>query len=375
MIDCGNFYRILKKNGVEFFAGIPDSLLKDFCAYIADNASTGHHIITANEGSAVALASGYHLATGKIGMVYMQNSGLGNAVNTLVSLNDPLVYGIPVLLLIGWRGEPGVKDEPQHRKQGEITLKMLETLGIPYHVISAAEVQLEKILKRAIEIMQNEKRPYALVVRKGSFAPYKLKASESFESEMEREEAIKAVCMELENGAVIVSTTGKISRELYEFREEKNFPHDSDFLMIGSMGHCSHIAAGIALEKPERQVFCFDGDGAVIMHMGNLAINGSLCLKNFKHIIFNNSSHDSVGGQPTVGSRINFTAIASSCGYKHSFRIETRSQIARAVKKLKILEGPALLEIPVKKGSRADLGRPKQSPSELKRSFMKHIAT
>ena len=370
MISCQKFHEFLIKNGIDFFTGIPDSLLKDFCAYVTDNTVEQKNIIAANEGNAIALASGYYLATGKFGLVYMQNSGLGNAVNPLTSLTDLEVYSIPMLLVIGLRGEPGVKDEPQHVKMGKVTLDILETLQIPYKVL---DDNYEDIIKEAKNHMEQKKSPYAIVVKKGTFDEYKLKNIKQTSYSLNREEAIEAIVSVLDENDVVISTTGKTSRELFELRKKNDLGHEKDFLTVGSMGHSSSIALGIALEKPDRTVYCFDGDGALIMHMGALATIGHLKPKNFKHIIFNNFAHDSVGGQPTAAFGIDIPKIAKANGYKEGFSAQTRDQIIDHIKKIKEIEGPILLEIKVNKGARKDLGRPTTTPIENKEAFMEFL--
>ena len=312
MITPEKFYKALNENSITFFAGVPDSLLKSFCAYLSDHTSLEKNIITANEGGAVALAAGHYLATGQPGLVYMQNSGLGNAVNPLTSLADEKVYSIPLLLLIGWRAEPGVKDEPQHAKMGEITLKMLETLKIPYRVLGD---NFEKTIREAKDYMIKNSAPFAIVVKKDTFESYppaRLSLAVDNSGLLSREEAIKTIVPLLEDDNVIVSTTGMASRELFELRERNKQGHERDFLTVGSMGHASQIALGIALEKPSQPVYCFDGDGAVIMHMGHLAIIGQVKPENFRHIVFNNLVHDSVGGQPTAARNISFAKISQT---------------------------------------------------------------
>ena len=371
MISCKKFFDLLIDNKIEFFVGVPDSLLKDFCAYVTNNSK--NHIITHNEGGAVALATGYHLATGKVGLVYMQNAGQGNAINPLVSLADPDVYSIPILLIIGWRGEPGKKDEPQHIKQGKVTLGLLDTLGISYEILPDSVEDLEKKLEYAVNYMRIKSAPFAFVVREGTFEPYTLKNKIKTNYELSREDAIKLIVDRLELKDIVISTTGKTSRELFEYRKELGQEHEKDFLTVGSMGHTSKIALGIALSKPDRQVYCFDGDGAVIMHMGSLAIIGSRNPKNFKHIIFNNGAHDSVGGQPTVGFDIDFLGIAKSCGYKLVLRAETKNEIKGKIDILRLSDGPCLLEIRISKGARGNLGRPNITPKENKENFMKFL--
>jgi len=329
--------------------------------------------VAANEGNALALAAGHYLASGKPGLVYMQNSGLGNAVNPLVSLADPMVYSIPVLLLIGWRGEPEVPDEPQHLKQGLVTLPLLETLGLEYALLPFSNEEAQETLARAAEHMRKKNEPFVLVAGKGTFSPYKRKSGEESPYKMSREEAVKKILPGLGAGDVVVSTTGKLSREIYEYREERGEGHGRDFLNVGSMGHASQIALAIALEKPERRVFCFDGDGAVIMHMGALAINASSGAKNYKHLIFNNSAHDSVGGQSTAGFQIDIRGVAEACGYSLVLRADTEQELQEGLEKIMEHEGPALLEIRVHKGARSDLGRPKSTPKENKEEFMRFL--
>jgi len=374
MIDCLDFFEAMKDKNLVFFTGVPDSLLKDICACISDNAGPENNIITANEGNAIALAAGYHLATGEIGAVYMQNSGQGNAVNPLTSLADPDVYGIPMLMIIGWRGEPGEKDEPQHLKQGKITLELLDTLNVPYAVLPKEPKKAKKVLGGAADYMKDKKAPYALIVRKGVFGTYVQRSGDVSAGGLLKEEALKLVVGRIGKKDVIVSTTGTTSRELFEHRKKLKEGHDGDFLTVGSMGHASSIALGVALRKPERDIYCLDGDGAAIMHMGALAVIGDQCPRNLRHIIFNNGAHDSVGGQPTVGFRIDFPAIAMACGYKAAFRAETPADIEEKMSLLRGADGPVLLEIRVNKGSRKDLGRPSVSPAEGKKAFMDFLS-
>lgn len=371
MVNCEKFYNALRKNGLDFFTGVPDSLLKSFCAYIEDNTETKKNIIAANEGNAIALATGHYLATDKPGLVYMQNAGLGNAVNPLTSLTDKSVYSIPLLLLIGWRAEPGVKDEPQHIKMGEITLEILNTLGIPYKIL---DDKFEETIREAKRYMEQKKSPYAIVVRKDIFEKYDLKNKKISDYELSREEALKAIAPMLGDNDIVVSTTGMVSRELFELRELIKQGHARDFLTVGSMGHSSSIALGIAIEKPNRRVYCFDGDGALIMHMGSLPVIGQLGPSNFKHIVFNNFAHDSVGGQQTAANNIDFIKVAKGSGYKEAFSTRTKKELLSYMNKIKNIAGPVLLEIQVNKGSRKDLGRPTNMPQENKDLFMNFVA-
>jgi len=372
MVEVKEFYNELLNNDISFFTGVPDSLLKSFCAYIKDNVSSKNNIVSANEGNAIGLASGYYLATRKIGLVYMQNSGLGNAVNPLASLADKLVYSIPMLLIIGWRGEPNKKDEPQHKKQGLITTETLEMLGIKYEILDEAtnndEMRLK--VKKAYIYMKENNEPYALVIKKDTFDEYKLKNNTVFDFEMTREEAIEIVVSKMKENSATVSTTGMASRELFELREKRKENHSKDFLTVGSMGHASQIALGIALSNEDKDVYCIDGDGALLMHLGGLAIIGNQAPKNFRHILINNGAHDSVGGQETVGFKIDTLAIAKACGYKECYSCSTKAELLNLSEKITNVEGSVLLEIKVKKGARKDLGRPTTTPIENKEAFM-----
>lgn len=371
MIRPQFFYESLANYGINFYAGVPDSLLKNLCAYITDHADANHNIIAANEGGAMGLAAGHYLATGQIPVVYMQNSGEGNIINPLASLTDPDVYNIPVLLVIGWRGKPGVHDEPQHVKQGKVTTGILNVMGIDYTVLSKEEDKAEAQIKKAIAYMQVAKQCYALVIEKDTFEAYTLQNVEKNDLTLSREEAIQTVAATLGDKDVIVSTTGMISRELFEYRTAKNESHERDFLTVGSMGHASQIALGIALEKQDREVWCFDGDGASIMHMGSMAIVANKAPRNYIHVVFNNGAHDSVGGQPTVGLKIDLPAIAKAVGYKSVFSVSSKEELQKLLTNLG--EAPVFLEVRVKKGNRKDLGRPTTTPIQNKEALMEFL--
>ncbi|HCR42000.1 TPA: phosphonopyruvate decarboxylase [Patescibacteria group bacterium] len=372
-LNSQTFYRDLQDRGIEFFVGVPDSTLKYFCSYITDTVSPNRHIITANEGGAIALAAGYYLATQKIPLVYMQNSGLGNAVNPLTSLVDSSVYGIPMLLMIGWRGEPGVHDEPQHAKQGKITLQQLDVLGIPYAILSDTEASIKPILDVAMKHLAEQRSPYALVVRKDTFAKYSATDTRTSLSNLLRERAVANIIDNLDATDIVVSTTGMTSRELFEYRASLGQGHQRDFLTVGSMGHASQIALGIALHKPDRQVYCLDGDGAAIMHMGAMAIIGTQKPANFKHIVINNGAHESVGGQPTAGQSIDLLAIAQACGYSTILLADNTKSLQDQLQILKKATGPAFLEVRVAVGHRDDLGRPTITPQENKQAFINFL--
>lgn len=369
MIAPSAFYDGLRSRGISFFSGVPDSLLKAFCAYVDDHAAPGEHVIAANEGNAIALAAGYHLATGRVGVVYMQNSGLGNAVNPLASLADSEVYRIPVLLVIGWRGEPGVKDEPQHVKQGRITPGLLDVLEIPYRILES-DSSLEPLLDDVFATVKKTAAPVALLVRKKVFEPYESMRNVLPISSLCREEALGSLLDLLGPNDLIVSTTGKTSRELYEWRVRRG-EKMRDFLTVGSMGHTSSIALGVALGRPDRRVICLDGDGSLLMHMGALPVLGNVAPRNLVHVVLNNAAHESVGGQPTVADRLVFGKLAEACGYKGWYQADSLESISAAWADIESAEGPVLLEIKLACGSRPDLGRPTTTPEENKREFMR----
>ena len=373
MIRPEFFIEALREKGIDCFAGVPDSLLKNICAYITDHFDAEHNIIAANEGAAVGLAAGHYLATGQPACVYMQNSGEGNIINPLASLTDQEVYNIPVLLLIGWRGRPGVHDEPQHVKQGKVTTGLLNVMGVNYEVLSKEEDKAAKQIEKAAKALAN-KEVFALVIEKDTFEDYKLQNVEVNDFTMTREEAIQTVAAALGEKDCIVSTTGMISRELFEYRAAMNQGHERDFLTVGSMGHASQIALGIAMAKTDRKVWCFDGDGAAIMHMGSMAIVANKAPKNYVHVVFNNGAHDSVGGQPTVGLKIDLPAVAKAVGYKAAISLNSKEELEEELStlnsQLSTLGGPILLEVQVRKGNRKDLGRPTTTPIQNKEALM-----
>ena len=371
MIAPELFVKTLSRCGINFYAGVPDSLLKQLCSYLAANLDGAHNIIAANEGAAVALAAGHYLACGKPGVVYMQNSGEGNAINPLASLTDPDVYDIPVLLVIGWRGRPGVHDEPQHVKQGKITTALLDVMGIEWKVLSKEPSEALAQIEDCVEKLTSYGKTQALIIEKDTFEPYENKKTEAADLSLLREDAIKTVAAALGEDDVIVSTTGMISRELFEYRESLSQGHARDFLTVGSMGHASQIALGIALEQPKRKVWCFDGDGASLMHLGSLAIVASKSPKNYIHVVFNNGAHDSVGGQPTVALDINLSSVAVHLGYKVAITVKHIDALRSVLEEdIPAKEGPVFLEVKVRKGNRPDLGRPTTTTIQNKKAFM-----
>jgi len=373
MIDVKEFFDSLRSEGVRRYCGVPDSLLKNICAYISDNTTPNEHLITANEGSAVALAVGQYISSGKPSLVYMQNSGFGNAINPLLSLADAKVYGIPMLVMVGWRGEPGVKDEPQHVKQGEAMERLLNACDIPSIIIDAATRNIQTVLKSAVDQAITNNQPVVLLVKKGTFEPYKLKNIEPDILEWSREDAINKVVETTLKDDIFVSTTGMASRELFEIRVRNNQSHEQDFLTVGSMGHANMIALGIA-QNTGRHVFCIDGDGASLMHLGNLTSTGQSGAKNFIHVLLNNAAHDSVGGQPTCASKVDIPLIAKACGYVSAESISNINEIKNCIEFLKSKPGPHLLEVKVRKGSRSNLGRPTSTPAQNKEALMQILS-
>ncbi|MBQ3403000.1 MAG: phosphonopyruvate decarboxylase [Synergistaceae bacterium] len=356
--------------GADFYSGVPDSQLKALCDYLMAEHGLDplHHIIAANEGNALAIASGYHLATGKIPAVYMQNSGLGNIVNPSTSLTNPEVYRIPAILIIGWRGEPGVHDEPQHIYQGRITLELLDVLGIKHFTVSkeTTQTELEAAMSDFREVLDSG-HDVAFVVRKGALENDG-KISYQNDNSMTREEIIRHV-ISVSGDDPVISTTGKTSRELFELRAT----HERDFLTVGSMGHASSIALGVSLQKPGVKVWCIDGDGAAIMHMGAMAVTGSIAPDNLIHIVINNSAHESVGGLPTAAGKICLPEIARACGYVRVFTAGNYDELDEALKSAKEGSGLTFIEAKSRIGSRSDLGRPTTTAIENMKAFSGYL--
>ena len=374
MISCQDFFDILNKYDLSFFTGIPDSTFKEWMKFLVDkDEAVLKNLIACNECEAVALASGYHLATNKVGVVYMQNSGLGKTINPLTSLCDPDVFSIPVLLMIGWRGEPGKVDAPQHKKMGKITLPLLETLQIPYWILEPDLKAIEKKLKEVIAHFKASKSPYAFIVRKNLFQEYNLEIEIKDDYTISREEAISVIMQNLNNDEIIVSSTGFVSRELYAYRESNKKDHYKSFYNIGSMGCASSIGLSIALQKPLKRVIIFDGDGAAIMQMGALTTIGKYSPSNYVHFIFDNRAHESTGGQPTNSDSVDLAQIALASNYKMAVTISTKKELIKVLKEFKNQKGPLLILIKTKKATRSDLKRPSKTPIQLKEEFMNFL--
>jgi len=373
VVACDAAFAAFGECGVSFFTGVPDSLLKSFCAYLSDHCKPDSHVISANEGGSIAIAAGHYLATGELPLVYMQNSGLGNAVNPLISLADADVYGVPMLLLIGWRGEPGKKDEPQHRKMGGATLPLLDAMSIRHAVMPTDPKEAEAVIRKAAATAMETDAPFAIVVPKGAFDAYTLEGTTEQPYSASREDAIDALLGTFPSETAIVSTTGMASRELFELRVKRGESHDADFLTVGSMGHSSQIALGVALGQPGRHVVCLDGDGAMMMHLGALTTVGSLAPKNFTHVLLNNGAHDSVGGQPTVGFDVDLCAVAKACGYTHVASTSDLTALPKIMETMLAAPGPRFLEVRVRTGARSDIGRPTRTPQQCKEALMRFL--
>ena len=362
--------------GSDFYTGVPDSQLKALCNFLMYKYGIDpkHHIIAANEGNCTALAAGYHLATGKVPVVYMQNSGEGNIINPVASLLNDKVYAIPVIFIVGWRGEPGIHDEPQHIYQGEVTVKLLEDMDIATFVIGkeTTEDELSEKMTEFKEILGKGK-DVAFVIRKGALtdAP---KVEYKNDNTMIREEIIKHI-VKASGEDPIVSTTGKASRELFETRVANNQSHKYDFLTVGSMGHSSSIALGVAINKSEQRIWCIDGDGAVLMHMGSMAVLGSNKPKNLIHIVINNGAHETVGGMPTVASDVDLVGVAKACGYHYAVSVDSFEDLDKELNIAKDRNELSLIEVKCSIGAREDLGRPTTTALENKQNFMEYLSS
>lgn len=368
MIKTNEFYNELFKNEFRFYTGVPDSTLKEYLNYLEDNLELGSHIIAANEGNAIGIAAGYYLSTKKTPVVYMQNSGIGNALNPIVSMLDTEVYNIPILLIVGWRGQPGKKDEPQHIKQGKITEELLDIMDIKYEVLDRNKNIYSQQILEAKDYIKETSKSYCLLIEEDTFQKYSFGIEERRELDLGREEAIGIIIDNIDTEGTIIGTTGKISREIFEYRIKTQENH-KDFLTVGSMGHASSIALGVALNSTKK-VYCLDGDGSIIMHMGSLAVIGSMQNLEITHIVLNNGAHDSVGGHRTVGFEIDIKEIAKNSGYDIAISVSNKYELEKSLKKYKDFSGKVFIEVFVNKGARKNLGRPTKTPKESKLEFI-----
>ncbi len=370
-----NVEKFVEIIGSDFYTGVPDSQLRPLCDYLMNiyHIDPKHHIIGANEGNCTALAAGYYLATGKVPVVYMQNSGEGNIINPVTSLLNDKVYAIPMLFIVGWRGEPGIHDEPQHSYQGEVTRKLLEDMNIKTFIIKkdTTEKEVAIVMEEYRKILVSGKEA-AFIIGKGALS-YDKKIQYRNKNKILREEIIEHI-VKVSGTDPIISTTGKISRELFETRNRNKQSHDYDFLTVGSMGHSNSIALGIAINKPNTKIWCIDGDGAVLMHMGSMAVLGANSPKNMVHIILNNEAHESVGGMPTVANKINFVAIAKACGYPNTICVDNFHDLDKEIKIAKKCNKLSLIEVKCSIYSRDNLSRPTTMPLENKKNFMNYLS-
>lgn len=375
MINQKRVLNTLQESGVRFFTGVPDSFLNGFCNYLLETIPEDRHVIAANEGNAIAIASGYYFSTGIIPLVYMQNSGMGNTLNPLVSLADRNVYSVPMILLIGWRGEPGTElKHPQHRTQGEITLKTLEMLDIPYVIAEDNDDKLEEQIRWAVKTAKEGKKQVAVIGRKGVFAGDKKGNIVDDRYPLSREEAIEIILDTMPEDTVYTATTGRATREIYFLRERRGEGHQHDFLNLGSMGHASSVALGIALAKRNRNVVCLDGDSAALMHMGCFTMASKLNVPNFLHIVLNNGAHESVGGQPSAGQLVDFTKIAEGSGYRTIGKsVETKEELERAIRELTAQEEAAFIDVRIHKGLKGELPPLDISSEELIQKMMEDL--
>jgi len=370
MIAPLEFYHELLNQDISFFTGVPDSLLKNFCSVLLERAEPQNHLTAPNEGAAIGIAVGHFAATGNIPLVYMQNSGIGNAINPLISLADPQVMATPIIMLVGWRGEIAengqqIKDEPQHVKQGQITPDLFKALGIPFEVI-CSNSDFSSVISKLKKITLDLSCPTAIIVRRGAFSSSGSSSKNQSQTTASRENALQKVIESIEPSAAIISTTGMLSRELYELRTLKS-QLQTDLLTVGAMGHAISIATGVACAKPSSPVFCLDGDGSVLMHLGALSISATM--DNLTHVVFNNQSHDSVGGQPTCAPDLSLARVAGSLGYSNVFKASSEKEIEPILQYSKGLRGSTFIEIMCAKGNRPNLGRPKISPQQNLNSF------
>lgn len=374
-MDAITLLTACKEAGITFYTGVPDSQLKGLCDTLYDlyGVHGQRHLVAANEGGAVGLAAGHYLATGHPALVYLQNSGLGNIVNPVCSLLHEKVYGIPCLFVVGWRGEPGVHDEPQHVFQGEVTLEQLRLMEIEPYVLEASTTEEQfRAMFAHITARLRQGRCAALVIRKGALTTACRPTYANLHT-VTREQAVALIARMAGARDIFVSTTGKLSRELFEIRESLGQGHAKDFLTVGSMGHAAMIALGVALAKPERRVWCLDGDGAALMHLGSLGVIAQQAPRNLIHVIMNNGAHETVGGMPVGEGRMRFAPLAREAGYPAVFTADTLPGLQQALAAAQAQPTLCLVEMFCALGARADLGRPTTTPQENRDAFMAYV--
>ncbi len=367
MINPIKFIEFFKRNKISFFTGVPDSTLKNF-TYLLNKEFKNHYPVY-NEGSAISLAIGYHLSKKNIACVYLQNSGLSNAINPLISIAHKKVYSIPLLILIGWRGSPkGPPDEPQHHVKGKITKDILKLLDIKTIVLND-ENDFSK-LKKLINFSKNNNRAVACLIKNNTFKNVNLTFKKKHKkSKIYRKEVLDELLKQIKKKTKIISTTGFTSREIYQLRKEKNYQNGKDFYMVGGMGHAGMVSLGVAINE-KNQIICLDGDGSILMHMGSLKTQGLFGRKNFKHILLNNNCHESVGEQDTFAEGTNFPKLCKMLGYKNVFEISYKKDLKKKLNSFLKSNGPSFLEIKIRTGTLKNLIRPNSFLS-IKNNFYK----
>ena len=355
MVNQAQVFESLDKLGVKFFTGVPDSLLNDFCLYLVNNIPDGQHVMAANEGNAIAIAAGNYMATGNIPLVYMQNSGIGNATNPLLSLTHDCVYGIPMILVIGWRGDPSINDHAQHKKQGELTPVLMSDMDIPYEILDADDTVIDKFTW-AVNKAKEISAPVALIAKKAILTQKEKKQTYADSKLMNREEAVAAVVDVLGADAIYLGTTGRATREVHEQLIAHHIDEGHEWQNVGSMGHVSSVGLGLALARPDKRIVVFDGDAAAVMHMGALATNCRYKAGNMLHIVLNNGVNESVGGQPSAGYLIDLTTVAKACGYRTvGHAVETKEELQQIVRENQSAEMPLFIDVHVRQGIRSDM--------------------
>lgn len=373
MIEQTHLFNNLHEIGLDFFTGVPDSLLNDFCLHLVNNLPDNQHIMAANEGNAIGIAAGYHMATGKIPVVYMQNSGIGNATNPLLSLTHPCVYSIPMILVIGWRGDPAIKDHAQHKKQGELTTVLMDDMDIPYDILDSDETVVEKFAWAANKAKEINS-PVALIAKKAILTQKEKKQEYADSKLMNREEAISAVLDVFGKDAIYLATTGRATRELHEQITIHGFSEEIEFLNVGAMGHLSSIGLGLAIGSPDKRIVVFDGDAAAVMHMGSLATNGRYQPSNLIHIVLNNGVNESVGGQLSSGQLIDLTTVAKGCGYITLEKfVESKEDLQNAARQMAGDNKLSFIDVHVRQGIRKDMPGLKIEHQTAKESLMNNL--
>lgn len=373
MVNQQSLFEALDRLGVKFFTGVPDSLLNDFCLYMTNNIPDSRHVMAANEGNAIGIAAGSYMATGNIPLVYMQNSGIGNATNPLLSLTHNCVYGIPMILVIGWRGDPSINDHAQHKKQGELTPVLMKDMDIPYEILDNDDTVIEKFtwaVTKAKEISS----PVALIAKKAILTQKEKKQQYPESILMNREEAISAVIDVFGEDAIYLGTTGRATREVHEQLKMHGIGEGHEWQNVGSMGHVSSVGLGLALACPDKKIVVFDGDAAAVMHMGALATNCRYKASNLIHIVLNNGVNESVGGQQSAGQLIDLTGVAKSCGYRNiGHAVENKEELQQVMRTLPGDDMPAFVDVHVRQGIRPDMPKLNIDHKAQKEALMKYI--